>query len=196
MPRARDAVAGAVSELQALARAIDALGPEAASAAPEEWLPGIAGLAAEWERLAADLDALASPGDADVCWAQSERGAASLFSLPLAVSRAFAEKVLDRFRSTVLTSATLAVAGSFDHLVGRLGLDRRDRRRLHFMQLESPFEHERQCVLLCDPGFPHPSAPGYGAAIARALESLIVRLPRRTMVHLERAPPVHAELRR
>jgi ATP-dependent DNA helicase DinG len=102
--------------------------------------------------------------------------------LPLEVADTFAGRVLDRYRSTILTSATLTVGGSFDHLAARLGLDRRDRRRTHFLALDSPFEHERQCVLLADPSFVPPTAPGYADAVTRILAGLLRRVPRRTLV--------------
>jgi len=180
--RAREAVGDGVRGLRDLASAIGAATPPAPGLGEDGGLAEIAGQVAEWGRLADDLEALAAPGDGEVCWAEIERRAASLYSLPLAVATAFAERILDRFRATVLTSATLTVTGSFDHIVGRLGLDRRDRRRLHFMDLDSPFEHERQCVLLADPGFPPPAAPGYGVAVARCLERLLTRVPRRILV--------------
>src|SRR6185503_7346833 len=115
-------------------------------------------------------------------WAAFDRGSASLHALPLAVAETFADRILDRFRATVLTSATLAVGGSFEHLAARLGLDRRDRRRTHFITLDSPFEHARQCVLLADPSFVPPTAPGHAAAVVRVLEGLLRRVRRRTLV--------------
>jgi Rad3-related DNA helicase len=181
MSAARGALGEAVRGLRGLATAMDAVGPDV-SLAPEDWLPEVTGLATDWGRLADDLEQLAAPNDADVYWIQAERRAASLHSLPLSVASAFAERILDRFRATILTSATLTVAGSFDHLANRLGLDRRDRTGLHYMDLDSPFEHSRQCILLADPGLVPPSAPGYAAAVARCLESLVVRVPRRTLV--------------
>jgi ATP-dependent DNA helicase DinG len=180
--RARNALADAVRGLRDLASAIGAATPPAPGLGEDGGLAEIAGQVAEWSRLAADLESLAAPGDGEVCWAEIERREASLYSLPLTVATAFAERILDRFRATVLTSATLTVTGSFDHVVGRLGLDRRDRGRLHFMDLGSPFEHERQCVLLADPGFPPPAAPEYGAAVGRCLERLLARVPRRILV--------------
>src|SRR4029453_5723576 len=47
---------------------------------------------------------------------------------------------------------------------------------------DSPFEHARQCVLLSDPSFVPPSAPGYAGAVVRVLEGLLRRVRRRTLV--------------
>lgn len=182
--RAREAIGAAAGELRSLASAIARVAGAPQAPVPEEetGVVEILGLAVEWGRLGDDLEALASPGDDDVCWAEADGGEASLRSLPLSIAQTFAERVIDRFRSTILTSATLTVAGTFDHLKSRLGLDRRDQRGVHVMALASPFEHERQCVLLADPGFPQPSAPGYGMAVARCVASLLTRVPRRMLV--------------
>ena len=149
---------------------------------PAEALADLVAIGADWTGLAEDLRALAAPADHEVSWAAFDRGSASLHALPLAVAETFADRILDRFRATILTSATLAVGGSFEHLAARLGLDRRDRRRTHFITLDSPFEHARQCVLLADPSFVPPSAPGYAAAVVRVLEGLLRRVRRRTLV--------------
>lgn len=180
--RVRAALEALGHSLRDLAVAIDRLTSALPAEAAADWLIEVTGLAGDWGRLAEDLAALSEPDDADVCWVDLDRGAARLSSLPLDVANTFANRVLDRFRSAILTSATLTVAGSFDHLVARLGLDRRDRRRLHLVALESPFEHARQCVLLADPGFTPPTAPGYAAAVARLLTSLVLGVPRRTLV--------------
>ncbi len=180
--RARAAIEDLGHSLRDLAVAIDRVTASLPAESAGDWLLELTGVAGDWGWLGSDLAALAEPDDADVCWVDLERGAARLSSLPLEVADTFASRVLDRFRSAILTSATLTVAGSFDHLVARLGLDRRDRRRLHLMALDSPFEHARQCVLLADPGFTPPNAPGYAAAVANLLKSLVVGVPRRTLV--------------
>ncbi len=181
--RARTALEDLGGSLRDLAAAIDRVTSEQAPGEPAaDWLVEVTGLAGDWGRLGADLSALAEPDDADVCWIDLDHGAARLSSLPLDVADTFAHRVLDRFRSAILTSATLTVAASFDHLVARLGLDRRDRRRLHLMALDSPFEHARQCVLLADPGFTPPNAPGYAGAVANLLISFVLGVKRRTLV--------------
>ena len=46
---------------------------------------------------------------------------------PIDVSAIVQELLFDRMRTTVLTSATLTVDGSFDYIRGRLGIDERRR---------------------------------------------------------------------
>jgi Rad3-related DNA helicase len=180
--RAESAAAEAARLLRELAQAIEkAARPPAVD--PAEALADLAGIGADWTVLAEDWRALRSPADHDVSWAAlASPASASLHSLPLEVADTFAGRILDRYRSTILTSATLTVGGSFDHLAARLGLDRRDRRRTHFLALDSPFEHERQSVLLADPSFVPPTAPGYAEAVTRILAGLLRRVPRRTLV--------------
>src|SRR4030095_14046918 len=49
------------------------------------------------------------------------KGGFSLRASPIDVSRIVRESLFDRYRSIVLTSATLAVDGSFAYVKGRLG---------------------------------------------------------------------------
>src|SRR5262249_45373983 len=52
------------------------------------------------------------------------RGAVFLRASPIDVSRIVRELLLDRMQTTVLTSATLTVDGSFDYIRSRLGISR------------------------------------------------------------------------
>ena len=61
---------------------------------------------------------------------------------PIDVSPIVREHLLDRFETTVLTSATLAVDGSFDYLRSRLGI-----RRAVEVRLPSEFDYTTQAVL-------------------------------------------------
>lgn len=64
----------------------------------------------------------------------------------------------------VFTSATLAVAGRFDHVAQRLGVD--NAREL----LEpSPFDWDRQALCYLPRGLPEPASRDYGSALVEAL---------------------------
>jgi ATP-dependent DNA helicase DinG len=64
----------------------------------------------------------------------------------------------------VFTSATLAVAGRFDHIAQRLGID--DAREL----IEpSPFDWDRQALCYLPRGLPEPASRDYGTALIDAL---------------------------
>jgi ATP-dependent DNA helicase DinG len=85
-----------------------------------------------------------------------------LRAAPVDVSRIVREEVLGRFRTVVLTSATLAVDGSFAYARSRLGLS--DGAEL---RVPSEFDYRAQALLYLPRGVPHPSAPGFAEAVAR-----------------------------
>ena len=70
-----------------------------------------------------DLRFLLRADDPDFVYYIEARGRGFfLRASPIDVSRMVREALFDRFRTVVLTSATLAVDGSFDYVKGRLGL--------------------------------------------------------------------------
>jgi ATP-dependent DNA helicase DinG len=71
-------------------------------------------------------------------------------------------------RSVILTSATLRVAGSFEHFKRRTGLDEPEE-----VALGSPFDFRRQCRLLLHPHMPDPRAPEYGDAVIARVRALV-----------------------
>jgi ATP-dependent DNA helicase DinG len=71
-------------------------------------------------------------------------------------------------RSVILTSATLRVAGSFEHFKRRAGLDEPEE-----VALGSPFDFRRQCRLLLHPHMPDPRAPEYGDAVIARVRALV-----------------------
>lgn len=108
-----------------------------------------------------------------VKWIERKRGRrepiVALRSAPLAVGEALAEDVYPHLDGVVMTSATLAVGGSFDYLAARTGLDRLERGRLATLAIESPFEYERQAVLAIPTDLPAPGERGFEEASAAAL---------------------------
>jgi ATP-dependent DNA helicase DinG len=98
----------------------------------------------------------------------------SLHTAPIEVGPLLSRALFEPFRTTVLTSATLAVNRSFDHLHDRLGLAGIEpRERVTELRIESPFDFERQAVLFVPIDLPEPPSPSYEeathAAIRRAL---------------------------
>ena len=87
------------------------------------------------------------------------------------MSALFRERVVHRVPSVVLTSATLATAGSFEFVKRRLGIDFEIDEAL----LPSPFDYRAQAALYL-PLLPDPRAPGWGEA---AVDE-VVRLARLT----------------
>ncbi len=122
-------------------------------------------------RSAAALSAFEHPdADANVYWFERPApGRLSLLSAPLDVAPTLRRHVYARLASTVLTSATLTVAGRFDFFCGRLGLD-------DFVQLrlDSPFDYRRCSLLYVPARLPLPTAEAsFHQAAAREISRLI-----------------------
>ena len=68
----------------------------------------------------------------------------------------------------VFTSATLAVAGRFDHVAQRLGIE-------HAAELiePSPFDWDRQALCYLPPRMPEPAAREFGAAVLEAVRPVL-----------------------
>jgi len=92
----------------------------------------------------------------------------TLSLLPYDISERFHGLVHQHPTAWVFTSATLALAGDFGHFSTRLGL-----KDAATLCLESPFDYERQGLLLLPKGLPDPSAPGYTEAVIAAARPLI-----------------------
>jgi ATP-dependent DNA helicase DinG len=119
--------------------------------------------------LAGELDAIvdAAPAEGARLLAPSARGF-SCQVVPFNVGATLRRILEARRTAWVFTSATLAVAGDFSHIIERLGLaDRCDT-----LCIESPFDYQRQALLYAPPGLPDPASPQYGDAVVEAAASL------------------------
>jgi ATP-dependent DNA helicase DinG len=89
----------------------------------------------------------------------------TLSLMPFDISERFRSLVHSRSGAWIFTSATLSLGEEFGHFTGRLGLA-----EAPTLQIESPFDHERQSLLYLPAGLPEPASPGYvGAVIDTAL---------------------------
>ena len=96
------------------------------------------------------------------------------FSLrPVDVEQIIQETLVEGARSVVLTSATLSVAGKFDHFLNRTGLGREEvgRERLKTRLISSPFDYSEQVLVGLPKDFPEPNDSGYHSAVV----DLVVR---------------------
>ncbi len=104
-----------------------------------------------------------------VYWFERRGKGVFLAATPIDVSEILREKLFDRFDTVVLTSATLAVAGHFDFLKQRLGLQAVTER-----VLPHEFDFREQALLYLPEALPdvrHASFPTHAAEeIARLLE--------------------------
>ena len=130
------------------------------------------------EEIRQDLRRLLRADDPDFVFFLETRGrGVFLRAAPINVARIVRDAVLDRFRSVVLTSATLAVDRSFEYVRRRLGLDRP--RELH---VASEFDYRSQALLYLPRNMPRPQAPEFVPAAARETIELLKRSRGRAFV--------------
>jgi len=150
-----------------------------------EWLPQPERLDDELTAAAAALTELAgaidgvicTPGPDQVTWLELRAEQAELRSAPVSVTEALQETVFSKVDATVLTSATLTVAGSFDFVRQRVGIGD----GAEELALESPFDYYAQSICVVPSDIPPYDDAGYEQALARLLADLAVRLGGRTL---------------
>ncbi|MDP8247114.1 MAG: helicase C-terminal domain-containing protein [Candidatus Tritonobacter lacicola] len=89
---------------------------------------------------------------------------------PIDVSEVMREQVFDRYRSVILTSATMASAGDFDFIRSRLGVRDADQRLLG-----SPFDFKENALLFSSKSIPDPrrKREEYEKKVATLVEKII-----------------------
>jgi len=105
-------------------------------------------------------------------WLEPSRGrgavSATLVLAPIEVAETLRRLVWDRLPGTTATSATLAVARTFDHWMERVGLEEAET-ALHL----SPFDHATQALLGLPRDLPRPDTPGFLEETARCTREAI-----------------------
>jgi ATP-dependent DNA helicase DinG len=125
-----------------------------------------------------DLRFLLRADDADFVYFLENRGRALILrASPIDVSRIVRDALFDRFRTVVLTSATLAVDGSFAYVKGRLGI-----REAEELRVLSEFDYTRQALLYLPRKMPSPKSPSFAEAVAREAIALLTRSQGRAFV--------------
>ena len=125
-----------------------------------------------------DLRQLLRGDDPDLVYSLEIRGrGVFLRASPVDVSRLVREAVFDRFRTLVLTSATLAVDGSFDYVKGRLGVREADE-----LRVPSEFDFERQALIYLPRRMPPPRSPAFAQAVAEQTVQILRRSQGRAFV--------------
>jgi ATP-dependent DNA helicase DinG len=103
-----------------------------------------------------------------VRWAEVRGGGASLHASPVDVSSLLREHLFSRLHAAVLTSATLAVEGSFDFVRRRLGVPEAEE-----VNVGSPFDYESQGVLYLPRGLPEPGEAGFIPAAFQVVRQIL-----------------------
>jgi ATP-dependent DNA helicase DinG len=91
-----------------------------------------------------------------------------LQATPIDVSDLLRTQVFEQIPTVVLTSATLTVQGSFDHIRRRLGLN-----ETRELIVPSHFRYEKQALLYLPPSMPDPREPEFVAAAATTIERVL-----------------------
>jgi ATP-dependent DNA helicase DinG len=100
-----------------------------------------------------------------------------LRAAPIDVSGVIRELLIDRMQTTVLTSATLAVDGSFEYVRARLGV-----KGARELLLPSEFDFSRQAILYLPRRMPDPRSPGFLASAAEEVVEILRRSDGRAFV--------------
>ena len=96
---------------------------------------------------------------------------------PINVAAIVRELLLDRMRTTVLTSATLTVDGAFSYIRGRLGIRSADE-----VRLPSEFDFRNQALLYLPPRMPDPRSPDFSLAAGKQVIEILKRSRGRAFV--------------
>ncbi|MDA1185434.1 MAG: ATP-dependent DNA helicase [Acidobacteria bacterium] len=187
------ALAGALEGLEAtlaLAQPPSAgatVGDEGAAAPDSD--EAVAALRRRADELKADLRFLMRAADPDFVYYIEMRGGAGsagrdananrlfLRASPVDVSRIAREVLFERMRTVVLTSATLAVDGSFEYLKGRLGIGHADE-----LRVASEFDFAEQALLYMPKPLPSPKTAAFAEAAAREIVDIVTRSRGRAFV--------------
>lgn len=92
-----------------------------------------------------------------------------LCSSPLEVAESIRSVILEKFKTVVLTSATLAVGERFDFLERRTGISLLPGPRVTELLLASPFDYAHQAFVGIPTDMPEPTTTGFEAALSSIL---------------------------
>ena len=138
----------------------------------------IATIARRARDLRQDLRFLLRADDEGFVFYLEHRGLGTfLRASPVNVSRIVRDALFDRFRTVVLTSATLAVDGSFNYIKGRLGIGVAGE-----LQVASEFDYAQQALLYLPRRMPPPKSTSFSEAVAREPIALFTRSRGRAFV--------------
>lgn len=103
-----------------------------------------------------------------VYWIERRGRGCFLQATPIDVSPILEEKLFNELDTAILTSATLAVAGSFQFTEQRLGL-----RHARPLIVPSHFDYRKQALLYVPPHLPDPRTPAFTASAADEIISIL-----------------------
>jgi Rad3-related DNA helicase len=104
-------------------------------------------------------------------------GVLLLRSAPLEIGSMLRERVFAELGSVVMTSASLAVAGSFDYFCSRVGLGA----EVETLLLPSPFDYLSQALVCLPTDVPDPQSEDFEVAVEEIIADVAGRLNGRTL---------------
>lgn len=183
-PRTADlltALAEAEAAHGAVKRATDVL--DELSAGAEDDLAQVAATGQMLRQLEQDVRFLISDEDEDwVTWVQPgpESGVRVLGATLLEAGAVLRDFWSEASFAPIMTSATLAVGEDFQHMLGELGLTGR-RPACRTVTCPSPFDYDRQALILAPQYFPAPGAGDFSQAVGEVMHALAMNVPRKAM---------------
>jgi ATP-dependent DNA helicase DinG len=167
---------GALDGLEAtLALAVKPAAEPGAAREPDEDAEALMRRAGE---IRDDLKFLLRASDPDfVYYLELRARGVFLRGAPIDVSRIIQDALFGRMRATVLTSATLAVGGSFEYVRGRLGI-----KQPAELRVASEFDYARQAILYLPRRMPAPRSATFAESAAREVLDILKRTEGRAFV--------------
>lgn len=133
--------------------------------APEEFIPLFRRTQDYEQRLRFFME---NPGPKFVYWVERRGRGTYLQATPIDVSPILDQALFDSVNTVVMTSATLAVAGSFEFTQQRLGI-----RAARTMIVDSPFQYTEQALLYVPQNLPDPRNGGFTEQAADEITRLL-----------------------
>lgn len=130
---------------------------------------------------------LAASDPAYVYFVETRGRGVFLRAAPIDVAEIVQEQIFDRMRTTVVTSATLAIAGSFDYVRRRLGIA-----EARELQVPSEFDFALQSLLYLPRRMPEPREHGFADAVATQVDAILRRTAGRAFVLFTSYAMMHA----
>jgi ATP-dependent DNA helicase DinG len=103
-----------------------------------------------------------------VYWYERRNKGVFLAATPIDVSQILRERLFEAFDTVILTSATLTVAGRFEFIRQRMGVDHAKE-----SQLPPEFDYEQQALLYLPERMPDVRDPGFAAKAAEQITALL-----------------------
>jgi DNA polymerase-3 subunit epsilon/ATP-dependent DNA helicase DinG len=121
---------------------------------------------------------LLDPVTQAIYWIEVASGSerTTMRTAPLHVGKLLQERVYQRMKSVVMTSATLTTDRGFEFMKSRLGFEEAET-----LALPSPFDYRRAAKLYLVDDIPEPQQPGYQRGVEEALVALATSLEGRTL---------------